>query len=347
MTFSLDRSTPIDRDLIEEGLSMLTLGKIRGLDALAHSEGTFSMLALDHRGTFRRMTAGLFGGDVTWEGVVGEKVRLAQALLPHATAALLDPLYASGPLVARGVLPGSMGFIVALERSGHEETEHGPVNVVEPGWSVEAIKRMGASGVKLLVQYHPHAATAAAQERFADEVAARCKEHDLALVLEPVLVNPAGDKADPAFQDAMPDLVVETAKRFDDRGVDLLKLDFPAPAESEHDARVKACAAVTGATRLPWVVLSAGVDFDAFLAQTRAACEAGASGFLGGRAIWKEAMAMPDPAARTAWLARVAAPRMAALTAVSTASATPWRQRPVAAEAYTPGEDWHRAYAGG
>jgi len=255
---------------------MLTLGKIRGLDALAAPNGTFSMLALDHRGTFRRMTAAILGGDAGWEDVVGEKGRLAEALIGHATAVLVDPLYASGPLVARGVIPGRTGFIVALERSGHEEGPAGRVNVIEPGWSVEAIKRMGAAGVKLLVQYHPEAGTAAEQERLVETVAEECRQHDLCLVLEPVLYNPAGSKDDPAFRRTMPQAVAETARRFDGRGADLLKLDFPAPAASGHEDRVAASAAVSEATRLPWVVLSAAVDFDAFLEQTRAACDSGA-----------------------------------------------------------------------
>jgi tagatose 1,6-diphosphate aldolase len=325
---------------------MLTLGKIRGLDTLAARNGTFSMLALDHRGTFRRMTADLFGGDASWADVVGEKVRLADALIGQATAALLDPLYASGPLIARGVIPGDTGFIVAVERSGHEDGPSGRLNVIEPGWSVEAIKRMGADGVKLLVQYHPEAGTAAEQERLVETVASECRQHDIALVLEPVVYNPSGSKDDPAFRETMPDVVAETARRFDDRGADLLKLDFPAPAASDKEARVAASATVSAATRLPWVVLSAAVDFDAFLDQTRAACEGGASGFLGGRAIWKEAMTMTDPTARSAWLNRVAAPRFAALRAVTDAAATPWRDRPIAREAHDPAEDWHLAYAG-
>lgn len=324
---------------------MYTLGKLRGLATVGSANGTFSMLALDHRGTFKRMTAQMFDGNAAWEQVVAEKERLARALLPYCSAVLMDPLYASGPLVARGVVPGTMGFFVALERSGFDGTDTARTNVIEEGWTAEAIKRMGAAGVKLLVQYHPDATTAQAQVAFVEQVADECREHDLVLILEPVGYNPAGDKTDPGYIAAMPDLVAATARAFDGSGADVLKLEYPLLEPASEEDMVKACRAVTDSTRLPWVVLSGGVAFDDFLAQVRAACAGGASGFLGGRAIWKEAMAMADPRQRDDFLNRVAAPRIAALQAVTEASATPWHERPAAQDIYRPKEDWHRMYA--
>lgn len=323
---------------------MLTLGKLRGLDALAAPNGTFSMLALDHRASFARMTGGLFDGEASWAQVVAEKERLARAMLGHATAVLLDPLFAAGPLVARGVVPGRVGFIVALERTGFDATERGRRNVVEPGWSVEAIKRMGAAGLKLLIHYHPDEAAAADQEAFVEAVADECRAHDLVLVLEPISYAPSGSKSDPEFVARFPDLVVAIARRFDPHS-DLLKLEYPLLAEAGADEAVAACRAVTEAMRLPWVVLSGGVAFDDFLRQVRAACEGGASGFLAGRAIWKEAMSIRDEAERTRFLERTAAPRFAALRAVADATAIPWRERPVAREAVPVEADWQLAYA--
>jgi tagatose 1,6-diphosphate aldolase len=53
-----------------------------------------------------------------------------------------------------------------------------------------------------------------------------------------------------------------------------------------------ACEAITIVCEVPWILLSAGVDFEVFHEQVKIACQAGASGFLGGRAIWKEAVGM-------------------------------------------------------
>jgi tagatose 1,6-diphosphate aldolase len=49
---------------------------------------------------------------------------------------------------------------------------------------------------------------------------------------------------------------------------------------------------------VPWALLSAGVDHDAFVGQLRAALDGGASGFIAGRSIWKEAVGMGVPERR-------------------------------------------------
>ena len=55
-----------------------------------------------------------------------------------------------------------------------------------PGWDVAKAKRLGASAAKLLVYYHPDAPNAADQERLVADVAAACREQDLALFVEPL-----------------------------------------------------------------------------------------------------------------------------------------------------------------
>ena len=44
---------------------------------------------------------------------------------------------------------------------------------------------------------------------------------------------------------------------------------------------------------MPWALLSAGVDHATFIGQLRAARAAGASGFIAGRSIWKDAVGLP------------------------------------------------------
>jgi tagatose 1,6-diphosphate aldolase len=324
----------------------LTFGKIRGLDALASPAGTFAILALDHRGTFAKLVTAVNGREADWADVVAEKVRLAAALLGPSTAALFDPLYAAGPLVARGVIPGSKGFLVAVERTGYDDGAEGRVTVLEPDWGVPAIKRMGAAGVKLLVYYHPEAKNAAAQRAVVERIGEECARHDLVFVLEPVTypILPGQPKDDPRHQAELADLVVRTAEDLVPFGVDLLKCEYPVvPGTDDHAGMVAACRRISDAVDVPWVVLSGGVAFDLFERQVAAACEGGASGFLAGRAIWKEAMAIADVAGRDAFLRDVAAPRMRRL-AVIAEKAVPWRDRPSAADAAAVAEGWQRAY---
>ena len=50
------------------------------------------------------------------------------------------------------------------------------------------------------------------------------------------------------------------------------------------------CQKLDEASTLPWVILSAGVDIEEFIENVNLATGAGASGFLCGRAIWKDAV---------------------------------------------------------
>ena len=90
-------------------------------------------------------------------------------------------------------------------------------------------------------------------------------------------------------------------------GAGLLKLEYPGSAAG--------CAAVTDAVGVPWAVLSAGVGHDAFVGQLRDAVAAGASGFIAGRSLWKEAAGMAG-AERRAWLDGEVRRRFAELVAV-------------------------------
>jgi len=118
----------------------------------------------------------------------------------------------------------------------------------------------------------------------------------------------------------------ETARRLTAiPGVDLLKAEFPldiaaVPDEAEWLA---ACQELTKVSRVPWVLLSAGTDFETYLRQVAAAARAGASGVAVGRAIWQEATERP-PAGRVEFLAATARRRMQRVAALCQALAPSW-----------------------
>jgi tagatose 1,6-diphosphate aldolase len=82
----------------------------------------------------------------------------------------------------------------------------------------------------------------------------------------------------------------------------------------------------SAACRVPWALLSAGVSYETFAQQARIACQAGASGVIVGRAIWKEAVALQG-AERIQFLATTGQTRMAELTSICREHATPWFDR--------------------
>ncbi len=283
--------------------STLSLGKLRRLQQAASPGGTFTVLAIDHRGPLRRRMArdpALAGADV--DGAVALlKQDIVRALAPSASAVLLDPEGGIEACVRAGALPGSSGLLVALDTGSTGDPAVLETGLV-PGWSPERIARSGGSGLKLLVYYHPETPEAAAVEQVVRQVAAACAASELPLYLEPLSYRP-GDMARPLTSAERRPVVVETARRLVPLGVDILKAEFPVdPVETPDEGLWReACAELSEASAVPWVLLSAGVGYETFLRQTQIAGEAGGSGVIAGRAIWNEAVTA-DGAARRGFL---------------------------------------------
>lgn len=327
----------------------LTVGKARGLQQISSDDGIFTITALDHRGSLKRsLGKAMPERTIGFGEVVEEKLRLTRSLAPHSTAILVDPVYGAGPCVAAGAIPRGCGLLVALEESGYDETEAGRFTKVTPGWSVEKIKRMGAAAVKVLLFYHPASDATDRQEAFVSEVAKACQEMDIAFLLEPMSypLTPGVEKFDPAFAATKHEVVLQTVDRLGPLGADVLKLEFPdEPSYESDEPRMRRhVRALSDASPVPWVLLSEGKDFPTFQQQVEIACQEGASGFLGGRAIWQEAMTYPHPADRDRFLAEVAVPRLRILSAIAEAYATPWTDRIVQPAAAAGTEGWHEVY---
>ena len=270
----------------------LTPGKRRGLQQCADREGIFCILALDHRrvvqDAFREAPGGQFPAAVLF------KIEVVSALAPAVTAVLLDPHYGAGPMLADGSLPGGLGLVVSVEKSGYEGPSTDRLSRLSPDWDVAKIKRMGASAVKLLVYYHPDSPRAAAMRELVADVAEDCRYYDLSLFLEPMsYTREAGARPTPRERQ---EVVVRTAAELSPLGADILKMEFPTDVEQEQDetAWMQACSELDSAAAIPWVLLSAAVDYQIFLRQATIACEAGASGILAGRAIWKDALSLGE-----------------------------------------------------
>lgn len=271
----------------------LSLGKRRALQQCALAGGTFSMLAMDQRGSLIKMINSTDPNSVDFAQVGKVKRDVIRALSPHASATLLDAEYGYPTCVADDALSGQSGLLLALEKSGYEGDPTARRTALLEDWSVEKIRKAGANGVKLLVYYRPDAVNAADQEELISEVVTMCKAADLPLFVEPLhySLDPSVKKVANSERRR---LVIETAKRLVPLGIDVLKAEFPVDVSQTQDEGewADACAELSNACAVPWVLLSAGVDYEMFYRQLKAACENGASGMLCGRAIWKESIAL-------------------------------------------------------
>ncbi len=319
------------------------VGSRRGLEACASPRGTFAVLALDHRQNLRRELRPADPDSVTYDEMVDFKRAAVRALAPVATGTLLDPEIGAAQCIADGSLPARAGLILALEATGYEGPSTARISRILDGWSVEKAKRMGASAAKLLVYYHPDAPNAANQERLVADVAADCRAHDIALFVEPLSFSIV--EGETLSGEARRRVVVETARRLTAIGADILKAEFPYDSSvSDRGLWREACAELDGASAVPWVLLSGGVDEATFEAQVSTACGAGASGVLVGRSVWAEAATMA-PAARDAFLTTTGRERLGRLADLVESVGRPWHDRPSRLMAApTPGDGWYRDY---
>jgi tagatose 1,6-diphosphate aldolase len=302
----------------------LTIGKMRGLQRCAAPNRTFTILALDHRGNLERAFNPEDPDSVPYQQIVDFKRTVTAILSPAADGMLLDPVYGAAQTIASGTLDPNTGLLVAVEKTGYAGDPTERESQVLPGWGVEKIARMGAAAVKLLVYYHPDASNTAGQEAILEQVAADCVKYDLAFFLEPLSysLDPAVGKL-PSNEKRQ--VVIETARRLTPMGVDVLKAEFPLNIADEPDENiwVEACRELSDASVVPWVLLSAGVSFEQFVRQTRIACQAGASGVLAGRAVWKGAVKLTGDE-RTKFLYATATDRLNQLAKIVTTYGKPW-----------------------
>lgn len=308
---------------------VLSIGKIRNLQQIADSKGIIRIAAMDQRGSLKKMLNIDNPKAVTYEQLRNAKLMLCETLAPHASAVLLDPEYGASQAIAEGVLPGNTGLLVSLEKSGYAGDVHARRAEVIPSWSVEKIKRMGGSAVKILVYYNPDATTASEIRDFVKWAADDCVAYDIPCIVETLVYPLEGDEKSPEFADQKTDLVLRTARDITGLGIDIYKAEFPmvpGPDMSEDEA-LRRCQDLTEASEVPWVVLSAGVDFEIFTRVVDIACRGGASGFIAGRAIWKDAFKHDTPEAQRKYLQTTGVANLREVSEKAIKSATPWFTR--------------------
>jgi tagatose 1,6-diphosphate aldolase len=290
-----------------------TIGKLRGLQQCTSLRGTFTCLALDHRQNLRKANPA-FTNDAELSRF---KLDVTAALADLSTAVLLDPEVSAAQAIAAGALPGKSGLVVAVESTGYGGEPTARQSQILSGWSVEKAKRMGASMIKLLVYYHPDSPTAGDIEALVRQVADECTRYDLSIMLEPLSYSLGAAKKLSSAEKRY--VVIETARRLVNPGIDVLKTEFPLDIVEDPDESTwtEACTEVSNASCAPWIVLSAAVDFNVYLRQVETACHAGASGAAAGRAIWQEAIRL-DGQPRVEFLRATGRERLSRLGALCT-----------------------------
>ena len=328
----------------------LTIGKIRGLQQISRKPGIFVMCAMDHRAGLISMIENAQHGVPDYAELVNMKLDMCMAFGRHASGILIDPEYGAAQCIAGNVLGGRVGLLVSVEATGYEKDPMGRLTELLKDWGVEKIKRMGASAVKMLVYYRPDIKKLADKQlKTIARVADECIKYDIPFLVEPKTYRVEGEKMDSKeFAGKLPEMVIETARQITALPIDVLKAEFPADMKYDKDVSElgQYCKQLDAASRTPWVILSAGVDYETFKDEVTIACKAGASGFLGGRAIWQEAMQIADRQKRIEYFKTVAGKRLEELAHITEKHARPWYEKLGLKPSHLidVDQDWYRKY---
>ncbi len=293
-----------------------------GLDAIATNAGTFAVLAMDQRGTLKRMLAAVDLPDTTDEEIVAMKRDLIASLAGSPSAFLIDPTY--GLPAAHQVQDAPpFGLLLAAE-PGSRGTHLGePTVTLDPAQDAAWVRESGADAMKFLAQVRADRpvgddgrdTTAEAREAM-KALVADCAEQGVPSIIENLIFALAGEA--PLSLGARADAIIEAAVLIDDLKPSLLKLEYPGSPQ--------ACKRLASRLTVPWAVLSAGVSSDEFAQVLRISCdEGGASGFIAGRSVWKEIVGMGHDE-RVAFLSDTGRRRMDEYVAILDGRARPYRE---------------------
>ena len=331
----------------------LTPGKLRGLQRISNPNGTLTMVATDQNSSMISMMKKATGKEPTYAEVADAKVMLSRALAPHCSGLLVDGYYGYWSTVAANAVPAGTGILIRVEKSGADKNKAGaPMGEVEAGWGVAKIKRCGADAVKLLAQFEPGEPESAEHNfEFTRRMYDECIQHDILFLLEPIHFAYNGEKDDSASKVGRKAQTVIDSAKFLSRYCDVYKAEFPGTFGHETDAQlVDNLKRLNDACVKPWVLLSAGVDYDKYKKQVDMAMKAGASGILGGRAFWKEFFTYPNAADRQKFAETECVRRVTETDAI-VKSGTPWFAKYGVSTDDLSGirasEGWHARYGGG
>jgi tagatose-1,6-bisphosphate aldolase len=323
---------------------VISLGKLRRLQRISDADGFIRVAAIDHPENY----LALFDPDVSTVGtaeVVESKLELIAAMAPESTAVLVDPVWSFGQSVLSATVPPYVGMISGLELLAYSPSGFGTETVLRDGWSVETLARLGADAAKLVVFYRSERAdVTASQHEVLRALATDCAHHQVPLVVEPLWYPLEGETLeDPATREARVQSILRSATDFAALGADIIKIEFPGYLDTEEDRRraAEACTRLDDSLAVPWVLLSSSATYEQFREQLQIAADAGACGFMAGRAIWGDAVGRFD-ADRRKEGARTAAARLRELHDLLREHGRGWQHPvPVAdtVEAITP--DWY------
>lgn len=277
----------------------ITQEKYDKLVALSNENSVISALAIDQRGSLKKML-----GSEDNSAIEEFKVMISENLTTYSSSILLDPEYG---LPATKVREKDAGLILAYEETGYDASSEERYPDLLDNWSALRIKEAGADAVKILLYYDIDAGKEIndIKHAFVERVGSECESENIPYFLEILTYDTKiEDVKSKEFAKIKPRKVNEAMRLFsEDRyKVDVLKVEVPVnmnyvegfgeEGEAVHtkEEAKRYFKEQSDSTHLLFIFLSAGVSAQLFQDTIAFAGEANSTfnGVLCGRATWKE-----------------------------------------------------------
>ena len=325
---------------------MTTAKKYAALEKMSDKNGVIAALAIDQRGSLKKMLAAAANKPANEEDIVEFKKAISSELTPYASAILLDPEYG---LPASKVRADGSGLLVSYEKTGYDATEPGRLPDLISIWSVRRLKEAGADSIKFLLYIDPDEDKSIIdqKEAFVERIGDECVAEDIPFFVELVTYDDSiGDVKSAEYAKVKPHKVIEAMKEFSkpQYHIDVLKVEVPInldyvegfngdnPVVYTKDEAIKYFKEQSDATNLPYIFLSAGVTAKAFRDELHLAKDADAkfNGVLCGRATWRgaiEPFAKDGEEAGKKWMNDQGKKNIEELNEVLAETATSWKEK--------------------
>ena len=274
----------------------------------------FRILALDHITTFRRVLAKRGLPNMSDSEILAFKLSISDQAYDLVTGLIVDPWFGTA---VKDKYP-SLKTYLKVESGWQPWTAGSKWRATTLLDSIhDWIAKTQPDGLKLMIYYRPDAPPAVIghQTEAAAAIGRISSELGLEYCLEPCsypIQESTHESTESDRVEALerPRITVELAREFGrpEYKATVLKLDFPAdlryasgfeswpwfrnpPIYSTADIH-EWCKQISGATSIPWTIMSSGASQSEFTQQLRIALRGGAAGYMCGQAVWAEALTM-------------------------------------------------------
>lgn len=323
----------------------LSANKKAALENLSNENGIISALAIDQRGSLKKMIAEGSKEDIGDSGIIHFKELVSEELTPFSSSILLDPEYG---IPASKVRDKDAGLLLAYEKTGYDASEPGRLPDLLEDWSAKRLKEAGADAVKFLLYYDVDEDEKINEYKhvYMERIGSECMAEDIPFFLEIVSYDANNDDVKgKEYAKVKPHKVIGAMKEFSKPryNVDVLKVEVPvnmafvegfseAEAVYSKEEAAQYYKEQSEATHLPFIFLSAGVTAQLFQETLKFAHDAGSTfnGVLCGRATWKNGVApfaTEGEEVGREWLQETGKKNIEELNEVIKDTATPWYEK--------------------